>query len=419
MKRLKPTPVYNAPNPEMLPSSRVLWALCLLFLRISSQAAFASDWQRPESQLAQKIAAVTGPGVIALNVTNRSSISLPEVEEIRRALTSTLASSGVRVWSPEQAAVTVQLTLSENHQDYVWVAEITQGTNEPVIAMVSTPRPASAASGQNAPPLTLRTSHLLSNPDPILDFAILEGNPRIMLVLGENQVTNYQFKDGRWIAGQSMAIGPGPLPRNLRGRILLRKDHLFDAYLPGLFCRSNSTAPLTLNCSRSDDPWPLQTQDLGVSGFFAPARNFFTGALVPGVDRQKSAPAFYAAAAIPREKYTLWVFAGVDGQLHLLDGINQQNVMNIHWGSDIAGVHATCRQGWQVLATSPEGGPEDSIQAFEFPDRVPVAVSPKLSLNGPVTAMWAAQDGHSAAAAYHDTQTGNYEAVQLNLACGQ
>ena len=174
-----------------------------------------------------------------------------------------------------------------------------------------------------------------------------------------------------------------------------------------------------MNCSRSDDPWPLQSQDLGVSGFFAPTRNFFTGALVPGIARQKSAPPFYSAAAVPREKYTLWVFAGVDGQLHLLDGINQQNPTSIHWGSDIAGIHVPCRQGWQVLATSLQAGPEDSIQAFELPDREPVAVTPKLSLNGSVTALWSAQDEQSAAMVYRDTQTGNYEAMQLSLACGQ
>jgi hypothetical protein len=419
MKRLKYSQVYNCAQLRMLSSSRVLWACSLLFLWTLSQAAAASDWQRPEAQIAQKIAAATGPGVIALDLTNRSSISSPDVEEIRRALTTLLAASGVRVWAPEQAAATVKLTLSENHHDYVWVAEITQGTNEPAIVMVSTPRPASATSGQNAPPLTLRATHLVSSASAILDFAFIEGNPRTMLVLGEAEVTNYQYIDGRWILGQSMAIGSGLIPRDSRGRILLRKDHLFDAYLPGLSCRSNSTPPLAVNCSRSDDPWPLQTQELRVSGFFTPARNFFTGALVPGIDRQKSAPAFYSAAAVPRDKYTLWVFAGLDGQLHLLDGINQQTITNIHWGSDIAGVHANCRQGWQVLATSAQDETEDSIQAFEFPDRIPVAVSERLALNGSITALWSTQDGQSAAAVYRDTQTGNYEAMQLNLACSQ
>ncbi len=204
---------------------------------------------------------------------------------------------------------------------------------------------------------------------------------------------------------------------DIRGRIILRKDHVFDAYLPGLICRSSNNSPLAVNCSRSDDPWPLQSEDSTVSGFYASTRNFFTGALVPGVGRQKQAPAFYSAAAVPRDNYVLWIFAGVDGQLHLLDGMNHQTAGKIRWGSDIAGVHATCRQASQVLATSSESGTEDSVQAFEFPDREPVAVSQKLDLNGPVTAMWPARDGQSATAVFRDSETGNYEAVLLNLTC--
>jgi hypothetical protein len=200
---------------------------------------------------------------------------------------------------------------------------------------------------------------------------------------------------------------------------MLRKDHLFDAYLPGLICRSTNTSPLALNCSRSDDPWPLQTEDFGVSGFFAPARNFFTGALVPGIGQQKSAPAFYSAAALPRGKYALWIFAGVDGQLHLLDGMNHQIEANIHWGSDLAGVHAACSPDWQVLATSAGSGTDDSVQAFEFADREPAAVSPPLQLNGDITALWTAPSGDSATAVFRNSETGNYEAVQLTLTCGQ
>jgi hypothetical protein len=59
------------------------------------------------------------------------------------------------------------------------------------------------------------------------------------------------------------------------------------------------------------------------------------------------------------------------------------------------------------------------VQAFEFPDRQPMAVSQKLELNGRVTALWTAQNGQSAVAVYRDTDSGNYEAVQLNLACSQ
>lgn len=413
------TAVYNAPNPEMLRSSpRLRWALCLLLL--VSPIAQAADWRRPEAQLAEKIAAITGPNVIALDVTNRSSISSAEADGIRRRLTALLADSGVRVFEPDQAAGIVRVTLSESLQNYVWVAEIRQGTSDASIAIVDTPRPDVVSNAQSAPPLTLHAVQLVSQPEPILDAAILEGNPRRMLVLGENAVTVYEFKDGHWVPGQSLAINHDrPFPLDARGRIILRRDHLFDAYLPGLICRSSNASPLGLACSHSDDPWPLQTEDFGVSAFFAPARNFFTGALVPGIGQQKSAPSFYSAAALPRNKYALWIFAGVDGQLHLLDGINHQVAANVHWGSDLAGVHAACRQDWQVLATSAANATEDSVQAFEFGDREPFSVSPPLPLNGTITALWTAQTGDSATAVFRNSEIGNYEAVQLTLTCGQ
>jgi len=411
--------VYNAPNPEMLaPSARVYWAWCVLLL--FSHIGHASDWRRTEAQLAEKIAAITGAGAVALDINNRSTVSASDVEEIRRGLIIALANSGVRVFEPDRAATSVHVTLSESMQNYVWVAEIRQGTNDAGVGIVSASRPESAVNPQSAPPLTIRATQLISQLKPILDVAVLDGSPRRMLVLSEGAVTVYEFKDGHWVPGQSLAINHDrPWPRDARGRIMLRKDHLFDAYLPGLICRSTNASPLALNCWRSDDPWPLQSEDFGVSAFFAPARNFFTGALVPGIGRQKLAPAFYSAAAVPRGKYALWIFAGVDGQLRLLDSMNQQTEAKIHWGSDLAGIHAACRQEWQVLATSAANGTDDSVQAFEFPDREPVVVSQTLQLYGGITALWTAGNGDGATAVFRDSATGNYEAVQLTLTCGQ
>jgi hypothetical protein len=418
--RLGQTAVYNSRNPPMLPSSLARLGYCAIALFVLSSLTRAADWRPLTEQLSSKIAAAAGPGVIALDIANRSSIGASDVEGIRHELTSSLAASGVRVWQPEQAAGMVKVTLSESLQNYVWIAEIRQGSNEFSVVMVSMPRPESATGTQNSPPLALHATTLLSRPDPILDVAMIEGSPRRMVVLGSTSVTLYEFRDGRGIAGQALAINHDrPLPRDLRGRIVLRKDHLFDAYLPGLVCHSTNASPPGMNCAHSDDPWPLQAEDSPVSAFFAPARNFFTGALVPGIGQQKSASAFYSAAAVPRDKYALWIFAGVDGQLHLLDGINQQTLPKIHWGSDIAGIHAACRAGSQVLATSAENETPDIIQAFEFPDREPVAVSQKLELNGSVTALWTALNGENVIAVFRDADSGNYEADLLNLACGQ
>ena len=407
---------YNALNRTMPSFSRAL-GISILLLMLST-AVFAADWRQPESELANKIAAITGPGVIALEVTNLSSISSTDSDQIRRDLTSLLAAAGVRVWQADQASATIKLTLSENLQSYIWVAQIQQAANQQNVVIVSAPRPESIGPAQNALPLTLRTTPLATQPDPILDVALIEGNPRRALVLSRAGVTLYEFKEAHWIPTQTFPVNsPVPLPRDLRGRIFVRKDHLFDAYLPGLFCRSSNTAPLTVACNRSDDPWPVETEDLGLSAFFSPTRNFFTGALTPGISNQKSAPQFYSAAAIAKPNYTLWVFSATDGQTYLLDGINQQVAGKTRWGSDIAGVRTACRQSGQVIATISEEDGHDSVQAFEFPDREPQAVSQKMELNGTVTALWTAQDGQSALAVFRNHDTGNYESLQINLAC--
>jgi hypothetical protein len=80
-------------------------------------------------------------------------------------------------------------------------------------------------------------------------------------------------------------------------------------------------------------------------------------------------------------------------------------------------------RNWQALATSAGGGTNkddnDSVQAFEFTDREPVAASQALQLNGNITALWTARNGDSATAVFRDSETGSYEAVQLTLTCGQ
>ena len=123
---------YNSPNPRMHLPSRARLACCVIVLLAFVSIARAADWRPLVAQLSGKISSATGPGVIALDIANRSSISAAEVENIRRNLTDMLANSGVRVWQPEQAAGTVKITLSESLQNYVWVAEIRQErTNSP------------------------------------------------------------------------------------------------------------------------------------------------------------------------------------------------------------------------------------------------------------------------------------------------
>jgi hypothetical protein len=159
-----------------------------------------------------------------------------------------------------------------------------------------------------------------------------------------------------------------------------------------------------------------------MKAFFAPTRNFFTGVLTPGVGKFTNVPKFYSAALLPREKYVLWLFAGMDGQTHFVDGVSDQ-VARFGWGDDLASVRTACGAGWQVLVSSqtPAGADqfEDSVRAYEFPDRDPVSVSAAVSFAGTITALWTESRGDTAIAVARNRETGKYEAFRLAMACGQ
>jgi hypothetical protein len=414
--------VYNSRILDMGASSsrfgRVACFFALMLMHVPM--ILAGDWRAPVEQLARKIAAATGPGAVALDVSNKSSLSRTDAEEIRRRLTSELGGLGVRLVNADQAAASIRVSLSENLQDYVWVAEIHQGNNELSVVMVTAPRPASTAVDCSPTALTIRKTLLWTDENRILDVALVNGNPQHMIVLKSESVTLLKVQDGRWQQEQSLPVSHSrPWPRDLRGRLALRNDHLFDAYLPGVFCRSSTTAPLALNCYESDDPWPLGTDQSGLSAFFAPTRNFFTGALAPGIEKQTTVGPFYSTAMLPRDKYKLWIFSTVDGQVHLLDGISDQTAPHLGWGSDIASVRSSCGLGWQVLVTGNEDGASDSIRAFEIADRDPTAASQPVEFTGRITALWSDADGTGALAVSQNSETGKYEAYRLSIACGQ
>lgn len=413
-------------------SMRFLITLFAVFL--SCPIAGASDWREPAEQLARKIVAVTGPGAVAVTMENRSSLPKKDFDAMSSALRLDLQSLGVHATSPEQAADTAMIWLSENPQFYIWLAEFHQGSAEPAVVMVSIPRGDDAGLVRESLPMSLHKTPLWAQEDRILDVAVLEEDnaPRQIAVLDGEKLAIYRLKSGKWLQEQSLTIThERPWPRDLRGRLLMPtvRDHLLDVYLPGVFCRTAAGLPLTLNCRESDDPWPLTTTTVGffsfgaapipsLAAFYSTSRNYFTGALAPGMGKITNVGKFYSAAPLPRDKYVLWLFEGTDGQLHFVDGLTDQPMM-VGWGSDIVSVKTSCGTGWQVLATSAAENGLDSLRAYEVADRDPVAMSAALDFSGEITALWTEAKGDSAIAVVKNRETGNYEAFRVAVACGQ
>jgi hypothetical protein len=283
---------------------------------------------------------------------------------------------------------------------------------------------------------------LWSQIDPILDVSILEENgaPSRIAVLSAENISLYRLQGGKWQAEQILPISHArPWPLDLRGRLAPAKDHLLDAYLPGVICRTAAAGSLAMSCRESDDPWPMVPAAMvgnatvfpsagsssgpsasisQVAAFFAPTRNFFTGVLTPAVGKFSTVPKFYSAAFVPRDRYTLWLFAATDGKVHMVDGMSDQ-ASRLEWGSDIASVRTACGAGWQVLAAGLRDQPGEAVRAYEFPDRDPVAVSSAIDFPGEISALWTESKGDSAIAIVNNREMGSYEAYRLAVACGQ
>src|SRR5450755_1536641 len=433
---------YNQRIPDMrarMPSGpRFAWLTSFLLAAVFLPSSlFASNLGDTARQLAHKIAAASGPGAFAIEVTNHSSLDEKSVREVRSALEGELHIDGVNMAKAEQAIGTIAVVLSESLREYVWTAEIVVGSDEKKIALVSLPRTQNGVPFTAAPPIVLKATFLLAQERPMLDFALVDmaGGSRL-IVLADNAVAIYRQHGANppvnsvasWQLEVSLPIAHSRIfPRDLRARLLLRRDHLFDVYLPGTVCRSsaNANTPLTLTCNDSDDPWPLTPDDNSVRAFYAPARNFFTGALSPGIGKISNVPSFYSAAALPRSSYTLWAFAAVDGSLHLVDGVTDQAVRGAtsNMGSDMVAVRSSCGTGAQLLVSETENRKQgdvahDHLRAFEIPDREPIAVSAGMEFGGRIVALWPDSSGNGAAAIIKVKNTGWYEAYRVSITCG-
>lgn len=429
------------PAIRFLPSLLLPVLFTALFAALLSANALASNLGDTARQLADRIAAVTGPGSIALEVSNRSSLDEKSVREVRGALQGELRAQGVSVVSADQAMGAVSVVLSESLREFVWTAEIAIGTDSPRVVLASLARSAAGAGLAVGLPVMLKKSLLFSQAERILDAALVDSGggetggtisegvisaSARLLVLDGTRVAAYRQQGGHWELEAALPISVArAFPRDLRGRLLLRRDHPFDVYLPGTFCRSNAAMPLALTCAASDDPWPLTSgpDGSGTRAFFASSRNFFTGALSPGMGKLSNAPAFYSAAALPRQGYTLWAVAAVDGSAHVIDGVTDQAIRGARWGSDLAAVRSSCGTGTQLLISDEsargldrEAG-RDHLRAFEIADREPVAVSPALEFEGAITALWPDAGGVSALAVVKREDTGWYEASRITISC--
>jgi hypothetical protein len=448
----------------------------------SPASTAADEWNEAAGALAAKILEhVTAGNALALTVKNLSSLEDNDVVQIRRALRTQLRNYKARFTGSKQANADVQVTLSENTEGYLWIAEIRDHPSPSApgedagnaVVMVSVARVIADERRPAAAPLSIRKSHVYQQSDPMLDVALLNNPPVAaamspgptgaaarILVLGLENVSLYEAAQTseaggnsprQWRPVQSAPLTRlRPLPRDARGRIMVRPGSLFDVYLPGTKCTGALEPVLTLECHESDEPWPLvggeresnpANSDTGVgpAAYFTADRNFFDGRVKLDDGREMKMPPFLDIvvmplngaihAGLPASSGRVpagasvapgWLLSGLDGRAQLLNS-NAQPVANVGgWGSQIVGLQTGCGAGWQVLASQERDLNElDTVQAYEIVNRKPEPVSTPLEFAGPITELWPLADGSEAIAISHNLKTVAYEAFRLSVSCGQ
>lgn len=375
------------------------------------EASSPSPWQPAADDFVQQVLSRAGsPSAVNIIFANLSSLTNGEQSAIKQIIMTDLRNAGVRLVKADFAQVEVEVTFSEDWQDYVWVAEVKQGPGSQIV-IKRVPRPQKPGTPRTNV-YVLKKSFAWQQDTALLDF-YLDGQN--LFVLEPEQVSLYGNESGQWRLKQTLAIShEHPWPRDVRGKLDVSGFQI-TAFMPGTLCTGTTTPPV-IQCRPSDDPWVLDRASL--SAFFSPTRNFFTGVLA-GRAAGESVPPFYSAVYIQNGESRQWAFAGTDGRSRIfLNDLSAAAIVVNDWGSDLAPIHAGCGNGGQILATAPgDLNRADSLQAFEIEGRHDEPVSSALDLSGPVLAFWPGEPPQSAHVVVQSLATGKFEAWNISLVC--
>jgi len=398
---------------------------------IAANAA-ADPWEQPASGLAEQIAAILGPGQAHLTIRNISSLPSDAIPTIRRLLVQDLRLHGVTVAGAESANA-VRVTLSENAQERLLVAEVVEGSQTQVAIVDLGPIEQETTTDSGS--VTLLSQQILTSQNPVLAMA---ESPSGLVVLESSVITLYTHAATGWQKQKRMPIEQRrQLTRDPRGVLVTTGDQRFQAWLPGTRCdggtsATGSSGDWTVHCRESDDPWPIAqaqaasaSEQTGssatqvtpaLSAFYNASRDYYTGVVTPGIGIDL--PPFYSATLIPRQAGSAaLLMGGIDGKVQLVENGAVRPVAGTRdWGSDFAMLHSGCGTGVQIIVSGSGEATTDSLRAYEVPALEARPVSAPEAMNGTVMTLWTAPDGKSVFAIIRNAAN-QYEVNRVTALC--
>jgi hypothetical protein len=386
--------------------------------------ALPTAWNDGVKTLAEKIAAAVKPSRgISLEIKNISSLSASEVEAVRVALEKELTTLGLRLGS---SGIAVEVTLSENGESYIWVAEIRGGINQRT-AMLSVEKGQTSDTTLAKPSVVLHRDLIWEQSTPIMDFMIPDVSPDptpLMLVLESSRIASYHLEGASWQPSGAFQIPvPDHRPRDLRGLIDIVTEK-FSFQMSDVRCNGGAGGYFELTCNKNSWPaWPVDASG-GKRGSvkMVQGKNYFGGDLVIYGDTKVMAPPFFTVAVVNRRDgvhWADWILAEVDGESRLYDNSSKPVVAVAGWGDEIVAI-AAC-DSWELLVSGTGDWTErDLLRAYRTRNfDSPVAISDPLAFPGPIMALWPSVDGRAARVVSKNLQTGMYEASVVTVSCSQ
>ncbi len=386
--------------------------------RAQDTRASIGRWGDSVHELAGKIASSAAPSrSISLSVKNLSSIGAAEAGLIEQELSEELAAQGFRVPEVDTAEISVDVSLSENVDGFLWVATIRNGAASRVVILKPTGGKNQDENTSRSAPV-LRRSVLLRQREPILDFVQAPASSGgTLLLLEPEQVTILQHSGNEWLPSGSAPVRHSqPWPRDLRGHIISTGDG-FQAYLPGLRCAVALIPSLTTNCEDSGSATWLEG-NLNIS--FVAARNYLSFSMADGDGAGIELPLSYSVAlsGSAADSFRL-LMTGIDGiQRSFLNGAVVA-LPPARWGADVGSIAPGCGTGWDIVASaSGDWTEKDRLQAYEVADMNAVPLGDAIEFPGPITALWSSEQGKSVRVVSRNLETGMYEASIVSISCG-
>jgi hypothetical protein len=388
----------------------------------SKGPAMPLEWANRVQTLAGQIAEAVRPSkAISLEVQNISSLGAADVEMIRRELQQQLARRGIGI---EADGLDVKVTLSENIERFVWIAEV-RHKNEATVFIAGLEGKATANSPAVRQSVVLQREVVWQQAEPMMDFLVSDVAPEglpAMFVLEAKRIVSYRKEKGSWTAAETFPIPvPDHRPRDLRG-LADAFEELFSFQLSDANCEGAAANRFELTCKKGSPPaWPILSggQDRGSMNIVS-NRNYFDGDLDVYGDVEAQEPPFYSIAVMRKMKGSQWILAELDGKSRKYDESLKATAAYSGWGDEIVAVAPGCGNDWQILASATGDWTEpDRLRSYDVEKDAAAADSEPLEFSGPILALWPLLDARTARVVSKNLQTGMYEASIVTVSCSQ